>query len=173
MEKATGNTYGDELKHRVLEPLGLENTFLAEGGDLPEGTISGYQFLDGQPVDVSVSNLSWIWSAGGMVSTTEDLLTFSEALFSGQLISDESLKEIFTFVPTENPRKGEGMGIYRIETDNGTLTGMDGAGAGFVSSMMRQDDADITVVILANEAPDLGVDTLRDQVIAQVLATGS
>jgi len=65
------------------------------------------------------------------------------------------------------------MGIYRIETDNGTLTGMDGSGPGFVSTMMRQDDSDITVAILANVAPDLGVDTARDQAIAEVLAASS
>jgi CubicO group peptidase (beta-lactamase class C family) len=171
--KATGNTYDDELSDRVIQPLGLQNTFLAEGADIPEGTISGYQMLGDQRVDVSISNLSWIWAAGGMVSTTEDLLTFADALFSGQLISDESFAEMFTFVPTDNPNKGEGMGIYRIETDNGTLTGMDGSGVGFVSSMMRHDDADITVVILANAAPDLGVDAARDQVIADMLATGS
>ncbi len=173
VEAATGNTYGNELQSRVLDPIGLENTFLAEGAALPEGTISGYQLLDGQPVDVSISNLSWIWAAGGMVSTTEDLLAFGDALFSGQLLSEDSFAEMFSFVPTANPNKGEGMGVYRIETDNGTLTGMDGAGAGFVSSMMRQDDADITVVILANAAPDQGVDTARDAVIREVLAASS
>ncbi len=170
VEAATGNTYGDELQSRVFDPLGLQNTFLAEGAAVPEGTISGYQMLGDQPLDVSISNLSWIWAAGGMVSTTEDLLTFGDALFSGQLISEESFAEMFTFVPTDNPNKGEGMGVYRIETDNGTLTGMDGSGAGFVSSLMRQDDAGITVVILANMAPDLGVDAARDEVIAGVLA---
>jgi len=171
VEAATGNAYGDELQSRVFDPLGLQNTFLAEGAAVPEGTISGYQMLGDQPLDVSISNLSWIWAAGGMVSTTEDLLTFGDAVFSGQLISDESFAEMFTFVPTDNPNKGEGMGVYRIETANGTLTGMDGSGAGFVSSLMRQDDAGITVVILANMAPDLGVDAARDEVIAGVLAT--
>jgi D-alanyl-D-alanine carboxypeptidase len=173
VEAATGNTYGDELQRRVLDPLSLENTFLAEGGSIPEGTISGYQILDSQPVDVSVSNLSWIWTAGGMISTTKDLLAFADALFSVRLISEESFGEMFTFVPTANPRKGQGMGIYRIETENGTLTGMDGGGAGFVSSMMRQDDAGITVVILANAAPDQGIELMRDEVIAQVLAAGT
>lgn len=173
IERVTGKRYGDELKRRILDPVGLKNTFLAEGADMPDGTISGYQFLDGQAVDVSVTNLSWIWSAGGMVSTTEDLLAFAEVLFSGELISKKSFAEMFTFVPTDNPRKGEGMGVYRIETVHGTLTGMDGTGAGFTSSMMRHDEASITVAILANAAPEPAVDDLRDQVIGQLLATSA
>jgi len=169
VEQATGKTYGDELRSRVIDPLGLENTFLAEGGAMPEGTISGYQVIDDELIDVSSTNLSWIWTAGGMVSTTGDLLALADALFSGALLTNDSIDEMFTFVATESPQMGEGMGIYRIETDYGTLTGMDGGGPGFNSTLMRHADSGITVAILGNVAPDLGVDALRDRVITAMI----
>lgn len=170
VEQATGNQFGDELQRRVLDPLGADNTFLAEGGSMPDGTIPGYQFLEEGPVDVGSTNLSWIWTAGGMTSNTQDLQIFAEALFSGAFLSQASFREMFEFVATAGP-KSWGMGVYRVTTDAGTLTGMDGEGPGFNSSMMRHDDSGITVAILANAAPDRGVDALRDKVFAQMLAS--
>ncbi len=171
MEAATGNAYGDELRARILEPLGLRNTTLAEGGAMPDDIVDGYHLVDGQRVNVSATNLSWVWTGGGMISTTEDLARFAQATFSGELLSPASFAEMFTFLPTDNPNKGEGMGVYSIATPNGTLIGMDGAGPGGESSMMHLPDADVTVVILANIAP-VGaiVEGFRDEVFRLALA---
>jgi hypothetical protein len=63
------------------------------------------------------------------------------------------------------------MGLYQIESPNGDLVGHDGQSAGFSASMMRLSGADITVVVLANMAPDEGaLDQVRDEAIAWVLA---
>ena len=174
VEKATGHPFGDELRTRILEPLALHDTFLAEGGAMPIGTVQGYQLLDGQLLNVSASNLSWIWTAGGMVSTTADLARFAQATFAGELLSPASFHEMFTFIPTANPRKGQGTGIYRIETPHGELIGMDGSGPGFDASMMRLPAADITVVVLANMAPGGALtEGIRDDAIAVMLAAVS
>jgi D-alanyl-D-alanine carboxypeptidase len=171
VEAATGNAYGDELQARILEPLGLHNTTLAEGGDMPDDIVAGYHLVDGQRLNVSETNLSWIWTGGGMISTTEDLARFAQATFTGELLSPASFAEMFTFLPTGNPYKGEGMGVYSIATPNGTLIGMDGAGPGGESSMMHLPDAGITVVILANIAPAGAiVEGFRDEVFRLALA---
>jgi D-alanyl-D-alanine carboxypeptidase len=118
-----------------------------------------------------MSNLSWVWTAGGMVSTTNDLLRFARSVVAGDLLSPPSFAEMFTFVPAANPNKGEAMGLYRITSPNGVLAGMDGGGAGFVSSMMWLEDGDITVVVLANRAPDDGsTEAVRDAAFAWALA---
>ena len=171
VEAATGRRYGDELRERILTPLALHDTFLAEGGAMPEGTVTGYQLLDGELVDVSVSNLSLVWTAGGMVSTTADLVRFGRAVFDGELLSPASFKEMFAFVPAMNPANGEGMGVYRVQTPNGELIGMDGGSAGGTSNLMRLATADITVAVLANMSPDEGlVEGMRDEVIAWAVA---
>ncbi len=97
--------------------------------------LAGGRDLDGElprrvplGIDVSASNLSWIRAAGGMVSITADFARFAEAVLTGALLSSASFAEILTFVPTANPRKGEGIGVYRIGTANGELVGMDGQG---------------------------------------------
>ena len=172
VEQATGRTYGAELQSRILEPLALADTFLAEGTAMPDGTIDAYQVVDGQLVSLSGTNLSWAWTFGGMVSTTADLARFSRAVFGGELLSPASFKEMFTFVPADKPGKFEGMGVYKIGTPNGELVGMDGTGPGANSSMMRLPEPDLTVVLIGNMAPDEGAtELLRDEVVRLVLGS--
>jgi D-alanyl-D-alanine carboxypeptidase len=172
IEKETGHTFGTELKNRVLKPLALPDTFFAEGAAMPEGTIDAYQQIEGTLVSLAETNLSWAWTFGGMVSTPADLVRFSRAVFDGELISPESLKEMFTFVAADKPGKWEGMGIYKIDTPNGKLVGMDGTGPGANSTMMRLEDDDLTVVMIDNVAPDEGAtEILRDEVVRLVLAS--
>ena len=74
-------------------------------------------------------------------------------------------------MPTIRPHIDEGLGVYRTGSPNGELVGMDGQGAGYVSSMMRLPSAGVTVVVLANMAPDAGaLDTIRDESIAWSIA---
>ena len=106
-----------------------------------------------------------------MVSTPADLARFGQAVFVGELLSPSSFEEMFTFVPSVRPQIQQGLGVYRIGSPNGELIGMDGQGAGYVSSMMRLPSAGVTVVVLANMAPDAGsTDDIRDQAIAWSIA---
>jgi D-alanyl-D-alanine carboxypeptidase len=172
VEKATGSTYGTEIRNRVLKPLALADTFFVEGAAMPEGTIDAYQMVDGSLVSLSGTNLSWAWTFGGMVSTTADLARFSRAVFAGELISKASFKEMFTLVQGDKPGKFEGMGIYQIGTPNGDVVGMDGTGPGANSCMMRLEEEDLTVLMIDNVAPDQGAtEVLRDEAIKIVLAS--
>ncbi|MDQ3443436.1 MAG: beta-lactamase family protein [Chloroflexota bacterium] len=171
IEKATGSDFGCELQARILTPLGLNDTALATGGAIPEGVVDGYQLLDNQLVNVSTINLSWVWAAGGIVSTTADLLRFARAMFTGELLSPESFEEMFTFVPSGNPNLMFGGGLYQEVTPNGKLVGMDGGSAGFNSTMMWLPDEEVTVVLLTNRAPGDGSDeALRNDAFTWTLA---
>jgi D-alanyl-D-alanine carboxypeptidase len=172
VEKATGKPYGDELRTRVLKPLALDDTFFAEGAEMPAGVVDAYQMIDGSLVSLKETNLSWAWTFGGMVSTPADLARFSHAVFSGELLSPASFKEMFTFVPADKPGKFEGMGVYKIGTPNGELVGMDGTGPGANSSMMRLPEEELTVVMIDNVAPDGGAtEIFRDEIFRTVLET--
>jgi CubicO group peptidase (beta-lactamase class C family) len=107
-----------------------------------------------------------------MVSTLKDLARFSHAVHGGELLSPASFKEMFTFVPSDKPGKFEGMGVYKIGTPVGELVGMDGVGPGANSAMMRHPEANLTVVILDNMAPDEGAtELLVLEVMEVVLAS--
>jgi D-alanyl-D-alanine carboxypeptidase len=173
VEQATGRRFADELHTRILAPLALTDTFLAEGAALPSGTVDGYQLLEGKPVDVSALNLSWTWTAGGMVSTTQDLARFADAVFAGTLLKPATFREMFTF-RLMRPNVEEGMGVFRTQTPSGGAVGMDGEGPGGSSQMFRLPAAGLTLVLLTNIAPGGAVfETLRDTAFRVALATGT
>jgi D-alanyl-D-alanine carboxypeptidase len=175
VERATGHQFADAVQARVLDPLGLADTFLADGGALPEGTVDGYHLLNGELVNVTEINLSWAWTAGGMVSTAADVARFARAAFDGELVSPESFREMFTLTPDPRPQLagvGWGMGVFVVPSPNGELVSGGGDGPGFFSRMSRLPDADLTVVSLVNMGGDDGAaDTLRDEAIGAVLGS--
>ena len=170
VEAATGRPFRDELRDRILRPLALHHTSLEEGAALAADVVQGYQRQEGQLVNVSAVNLTWAWVAGGVVSTAADLARFARAVFDGELLSPASHQAMFTFSPGTWGRLEFGMGVYRTQSPNGELIGMDGGGAGGNSTMTRLPEADVTVVVLANVAGTGGLDHIRDEAFAWALA---
>jgi D-alanyl-D-alanine carboxypeptidase len=81
IEKATGNTYREELERRILDPLALKRTELPRTRRLRD--------LDDEGENPTVS-----WAAGALVSDTHDLARFFSALLSGRLLSEGSLAQM-------------------------------------------------------------------------------
>ena len=174
VEKATGNPFVEELTGRILTPLGMKDTLLAEGGEIPDGTTDCYHLLDGQLLNVTLINLSWAWAAGGIVSTSADVARFARAVFSGELISAESRAEMFAFTPDPNTLLagfGWGMGVWTVPSDAGERLEAGGGGTGFTASMITYPDDDLIVVTLTNCAgQDDALTTAREEAIRLALA---
>ncbi|MEL7039551.1 MAG: serine hydrolase [Cyanobacteria bacterium J06592_8] len=152
IEAATNNNIAAEIRTQILEPLNLENTFFAEEEEIPGGYISGYLDFDGDGIldDISVANISWAWANGAMVSTTEDLTQFAKALYTGELLSEDSLAEMFTVVDT-GQGYSYGLGMMSFETaDLGTVIGHRGGTLGFNANMWYSAEDDFTYIDLAN-----------------------
>ena len=149
VEQASGQTFTEQLHARILDPLGLADTFFAAAEPVPGGTVEGYHRLGDELINVSGINLSWAWTQGGMVSTTEDLTRFADALFSGDLIEPASIEAMLTFLPPDEQGREWGMGVARVQTPMGGLIGMNGSGPGFVARMFRLPTG-ATVVLLTN-----------------------
>jgi D-alanyl-D-alanine carboxypeptidase len=152
VERATGNRYVDELQRRILDPLDLDETMLASDEPAAGATVDGYHLIDGSLVNVSETNTSWAWTAGGMVSTTSDMARFAAAAFGGTLLSPAMAAEMFDF-DTSNSDFGFGMGLGQGRTPFGQAIAMDGESAGFSSVMLTIPEAGLTMVLLSNMAP--------------------
>jgi len=145
VEAATRERFADVLNTRILTPLDLKDTSFTPELANAGATVHGYQLIEGENVDVSDTNTSWAWAAGGMVSTAADLLTFGQALFTGELLDQASFAEMSAFGPD-----GEGMGLYGGETPSGDILLNDGNSAGFTSFLVRVPDESLTLVLLTN-----------------------
>ena len=163
---------------RLFEPLGLSNSLLParSSSEIPEPLAHGYMFGTNvltmgsppalpekmqeearsgaiDPVDQTFNNPSWAWSAGGGISTANDLADWVEALAEGQLLDDQfQTLRMESLQSTGGDHPGAalyGLGIAKF----GQLYGHTGELPGYNSFMGHDPDRDITLVVWANLAP--------------------
>ena len=85
----------DELRARIIEPLGLTSTYLAgfEEGPAPFGAYVATS-LSGpsEPIDFDYKSIATnAWAAGAVVSSAEDLHVLLSVMFDGNIVSSDSL----------------------------------------------------------------------------------
>ncbi len=172
IEEAAGRGYAEQLRARILDPLGLAGTVFAATEPVPGGTVDQYHLIEGELVNVSAIHLSTLGAAGGMVSTTRDLARFAGALFGGELLRPATLEEMLTFVPSQYRGAAWGLGVMRAQTPDDELVGHQGSGPGSGARMYRIADADITLVLLTNTGDvDETVDALIAEAVRVALGT--
>ncbi len=89
IERVTGHSWASEVRSRILRPLGLRDTsYPADRPTVPRPAARPYQQFapDGPLVDVGTFNATAADAAGGLVSTTDDLVRFWRAVQRGQLL---------------------------------------------------------------------------------------
>jgi D-alanyl-D-alanine carboxypeptidase len=154
VEAVTGQPLSQTIRDRILTPLGMTNTFFATEEEVPGGVVSGYWDIDnnGTLNDVSFLNLSWAGASGNMVSTTQDLVKFSDGLFGGKLVTPATLSQMLTLVdtPTSNTFNGYGLGIARLRNVEGEVYGHNGLTLGYRSNLWYSPSEQLTYVDLQN-----------------------
>ncbi|MGW6422245.1 serine hydrolase domain-containing protein [Nocardia sp. NPDC055053] len=101
IERVTGNPAADEIGRRILEPIGLRDTYVPAARDtiIHGPHARGYHRIDGKPVDFTDFDPSWAATAGDMVATATDMNRFFAALLAGQLLPPAQLAEMKRTVP--------------------------------------------------------------------------
>jgi len=159
IEQATGQSWREEVRERIIEPLNLENTLLPEPGDKssPPNQAHGYVDMGAGLLDVTEAGVdpSMAGASGGqsLITTAEDLEQFLKALLSGELFHNaETLEVMQTFVPWPdgNPLSpwidGYGLGLMKVEYPGGIVAiGHSGTSADFNSFVFYFPDQDITM----------------------------
>lgn len=170
IEKITQNTAESEIRRRVIEPLRMQNTYL-EGFERPSPTdqtprryhwitetfrqVAGisphFHFVRHDLVDVTASNLSVSWTAGGMISNPSDLLKFASALTGGVLISPASMEILMQWHDAgEDMEMGHGIFRLRRPAAPGLWVGHNGGVLGFTAALWWDAKSGCTVAVLAN-----------------------
>ncbi|MEL7328215.1 MAG: serine hydrolase [Cyanobacteria bacterium P01_A01_bin.116] len=165
IEAATGNSLANEIQSKIIDPLGLNNTFFSTTKEMvPGGYINGYLDFDnsGTLDDVSIANLSWTWAAGAIVSNADDLTQYARSLYAGDLLSDETRADMFTLVDTGRGYE-YGLGMMSFDTPElGRIVGHRGGSLGFNANMWYSPEDDFTYVELLNGRTEeaLATDTI-------------
>ncbi len=153
LESASGKRFSDLLAESVAGPAGMGSTMIDDPRRFLPGRSLFYErgFLGllraAQPVDTSCR-----WGAGGLLSTTEDLVHYGAALLRGELLRPRSLDAMFTTRKTRTGADtGYGLGWY-VETDSRGRPFMwhAGRGVGGRAAIVVVPHARLVTVMLSN-----------------------
>ncbi|MFB4303915.1 serine hydrolase domain-containing protein [Actinomadura sp. NTSP31] len=159
IERLTGRTYAEEMRRRILEPLGLTGTVAAgTSPDLPDPHAHGYcRYPDGDQwtvADVTRQNPTMLRAAGDLSSTTRDLHTFISALMGGRLLPAGLLAEMRKpYGPL-----GYGLGLFAQEIDGGTIYHHNGSAPGGYGALMYSAPDGSTTLTASLTMGDADVD---------------
>jgi D-alanyl-D-alanine carboxypeptidase len=158
IEKVTGSTYYDQLRKRVLEPLGLRHT-LPTDGPVIAGLSQGYAGDDnpfgGKDAMIEdgrfVFNPQFEWCGGGIASTTEDLARWGKLLYEGHAFDASLMKELLAGVPARlGPETQYGLGVIIRPTPLGMAYGHSGFFPGYLTEMMYFPEHKFSVAVQVN-----------------------
>ncbi|MBB6499854.1 serine hydrolase domain-containing protein [Pedobacter cryoconitis] len=163
----TGKPAYQVVTEKIINPLHLRSTFAStiipatltkcylrekdKTGDLLEVTRLDNDAVGGEGA-----------LDGGMISNSQDVATFLEALLTGKILSQPSINMMETFKPKpidpsdlfDNPDlayyKEYGLGLMKLLTDQGQAMGHDGHVYGFIGKAFYLPEQKVTMVILLN-----------------------
>lgn len=99
IEAVTGKSFARNLEDEFFRPLEMRDSYLMFGGEPANTARPEIAEIWFNGVDIShYESLSCDWAGGGIISTTADLLKFSQALRGGRLVSPGVL-DIMTACP--------------------------------------------------------------------------
>ena len=107
LEQVHNRSYQVLLKRGIIRPAQLKHTTYGGKIDLSKNECRSFRF-DSSWVVADETDMSVPFSAGAIISTPSDICHFAEWLFSGQALSEKSLKEMQTM------KENVGMGLFAI-----------------------------------------------------------
>lgn len=153
IEKASGKSYADFLSETLFQPLGMRDTGYDRNAAILPRRASGYTPTADGVINAEHWDMSIPQGAGGLYSTSHDLLKWEQGLFGGRVLRRASLELLTTPV-----RDGYAFGVFAIEAEGNTTIAHSGGLNGFNTYMAYDPDRRTTVIVLGNLngiAPDL------------------
>ncbi|WP_297798267.1 serine hydrolase [uncultured Eudoraea sp.] len=148
IENVSGMTYQNFMENNIFEPLDMNNTKPFSYDEIIENRAEGYD-----PANTASGlkktgfyNNSIKIGSGALYSTVGDLLKLDQALYTEDILSEETKKLMFTSIG-EN-EYGLGWGIWKRFDKN--KHDHDGASPGSVAYFSRYPDEKVTIIFLGN-----------------------
>lgn len=146
VEDVTAQAYHDVVRERISDPLGLSATYLPGLEDGP-AVFDPYDHLGQADFDYT-SMATAAGSAGGLVSSAEDLHRVFTALFDGQIVSGEIVEQLSV---------GDTFGLgFELGDWSDGLIGQSGGIPGYFTIVRHEPVTGITAVVASTVNADLG-----------------
>ena len=146
IEKVSRQTYAEFLRQNIFAPLRMADTGYDSNRQIIARRASGYSRGHDGIENAGYIDMTVPYAAGGLYSTTHDLLRWEEGLFGGKLLSEASFKKMTT--PFKN---GYACGLA-ADVDPHVAFWHAGGIDGFSTALSYFPDQKMTVVVLGNLA---------------------
>jgi D-alanyl-D-alanine carboxypeptidase len=187
LEKATHDTYGDQLAKRITVPLGLRSVCdapatcpAADASQMPAGYFFNTEVADHEPPNPLASllgkpvpplNLTEFQGSGAIVSSLQDLAAWDRALYQGELLPPTQQRQLESLVSVTTGRPiavttpadplGYGLGVIQQTTPPlGTLWAYEGQTLGYRVLTLYFPKSGLIIALAANSQPVPDADDL-------------
>ncbi|HJY30451.1 MAG TPA: serine hydrolase domain-containing protein [Pyrinomonadaceae bacterium] len=152
IRKVTGKYYGDFLKERIFEPLGMTTARIISEADIVPNRAAGYRLVQGE-----LKNQEWVSPStnstadGSLYLSILDLAKWDASLYTDKLLTQASREKIWTGVRlSDGTTKDYGFGWHLADLHGRRAVFHGGAWQGFKTFIVRFLDAKLTFIFLAN-----------------------
>jgi CubicO group peptidase (beta-lactamase class C family) len=157
---ASGTTYAERVKSRIIEPLGLTNTTPDMPAELRGGRLAiGYSGFgrDGKRVQLPFFQTRGLAPAAGFASSATDLARFASWQFgllgsgASDVLDANTLREMQrVHFPDSEWSQARGLGFRVWRSKDRTFVGHGGDCPGFRTAMLLQPEERIATIFLGN-----------------------
>jgi CubicO group peptidase (beta-lactamase class C family) len=153
VEKASGMTFFEFLRTRILAPLGMQSVVNIDLGRLPQSDPTGYQrFALGPPRAAPKEGKGWLFAAGGLAMTASDLAKWDITLMNESLLSPGSYRAMETETLLKNgTATGYGLGVDVGMNAGRRVISHGGEVSGFTATNLVFPDDHAAVIVLVNQ----------------------
>ena len=152
VQAVTGMPLGRLFHQRLSCPLGLDETAFPAGTGMPGTYAHGYigfatlKRLNALYDASVVESNSVAWSAGGLVSTADDVTHFYEALLGGRLLPPRLLAAM----ETPSAQASYGLGLLVVQSRCGRAYGHEGIATGYRSVVYANRRGTRVALVMVN-----------------------
>lgn len=160
IEKASGKPYYAFLKARIFTPLGMKHTGPNTKAAVVPNRVRGYTWNEKGKANVNADMITDVMGlgAGGLISTVDDLNTWSEALKHGRLLKPASRALMLEPGRLKSGQVawnsigegGYGLGVFLSGTPGHRIEKHSGGWMDASAQLTRFLDDNVTVVVLTN-----------------------
>ena len=151
IEKVTGEDYHQYIIRNIINRAGLQHTLFANEHTIIPNRVEGYTRDKGFFENCEYQTASMAFGCGDLMSTTEDLYKWDNALLAYKLVSKEMLKKAFTpYKLNDGSYTNYGYGWF-IDSFGIKRIHHEGQVSGFTAFEEYYPDKDVYVSILTNQ----------------------
>ena len=150
--KVTGKFYGDFVKERLFDPIGMTTARVISEADIVPNRAAGYRLVRGE-----LKNQEWVSPSinstadGSYYLSVLDLAKWDAALYTDRPLTQSSREKIWASAKLrDGTSKDYGFGWHLGDYHGHRMVFHGGAWQGFKTFIMRFLDTELTIIFLAN-----------------------